>query len=443
MTLNEFTAALSDALIERGIPEKAVRSHISRLILSINSDDIAEISGFRSAEDITEIADSTAEIMKKRMAKASAAKAEADAQAEADADARAKADAEARAKAEAEARAKAEAEAHAKAEAEVRAKAEAEARAKAEAEARTKAEAEARAKAEAEARAKAEAEAHAKAEAEAQAKAEAEALAKAEAFDNDDISDDPVGTTEISGDELARIFGRAPAKSGSSSPIIEMVEDQLSDDELSEEMILDGVGRPSVDPEYDEDDDDDGLTDAELAQYAPSAEMMATFGKPDDAVGVRSRRRTGSVDDVYSLPRIHETKEAHNKFVAATVALSPLFAVAFAIYFTLWGIAFAAEALLIVGMIALLICVAALGALSSVAGIIYGAVSMSSQKSVGIYEIGFGILIGGVTVLACVLIYNFALRFMPFAIRKTAEFCRYMWHRVRLLLREYRRRFSR
>lgn len=63
MNLNDFTAALSSDLINRGIPENTVRSRVSKLILSLSSDDLAEIDSFKSPEDIADIANALASML--------------------------------------------------------------------------------------------------------------------------------------------------------------------------------------------------------------------------------------------------------------------------------------------------------------------------------------------------------------------------------------------
>ena len=56
------------------------------------------------------------------------------------------------------------------------------------------------------------------------------------------------------------------------------------------------------------------------------------------------------------------------------------------------------------------------------------------------YEIGFGIIIAGVTMMFGILIYNGAVRFMPWVIRQTAVFFKFAWSHVSPLLAEYKRR---
>lgn len=135
-----------------------------------------------------------------------------------------------------------------------------------------------------------------------------------------------------------------------------------------------------------------------------------------------------------------ETPEGKQRFILITLCASPLFALAFILYFALWGVAFGAQIGAIAFSICALIAFATGGVASAIGGVIYGIVTLSSVPSAGIYEIGFGIVILGVTFLACILIYNFAIRFLPFAIRKTAELFVFCFGKVRELLSEYRRR---
>lgn len=159
--------------------------------------------------------------------------------------------------------------------------------------------------------------------------------------------------------------------------------------------------------------------------------VSAVKAEPDAKVPVKHEQDSESY---------RETPEGRQRFILTTVCASPLFAIAFVLYFALWGIGFAAEIAAIAFSIAALIAFAALGAGSAIGGVIYGVVTLGSVRSAGIYEIGFGIVIAGVTFLACILIYNFALRFMPFAVKKTAVFFGYCLDKVRALLKEYRRR---
>ncbi len=80
--------------------------------------------------------------------------------------------------------------------------------------------------------------------------------------------------------------------------------------------------------------------------------------------------------------------------------------------------AFAALSALIVGLIAALIALVAVGAAVSLVGIIFGITQLFSFVAAGVYEIGLGVMVIGVVMLAGILIYNFAIRFLPWVIRK-------------------------
>ncbi len=87
---------------------------------------------------------------------------------------------------------------------------------------------------------------------------------------------------------------------------------------------------------------------------------------------------------------------------------------------------FAALILLLVlsiaGLTALLIAVAVAGTALALVGVIYGAIQIfSGAAPAGLYEIGTGLMIAGGTMLAGILLYNAAVRFAPYLIRKTAQ----------------------
>ncbi|MGN1346728.1 MAG: hypothetical protein ACI4V1_08075 [Eubacteriales bacterium] len=71
---------------------------------------------------------------------------------------------------------------------------------------------------------------------------------------------------------------------------------------------------------------------------------------------------------------------------------------------------------LIVGLIAVLIAIAACGAGVSLVGIIFGITQLFSFLAAGIYEIGLGIMVAGAVLFVSVLLYNVAIRLLPWLI---------------------------
>lgn len=184
----------------------------------------------------------------------------------------------------------------------------------------------------------------------------------------------------------------------------------------------------------------------DIGDYAPDAAMLTSMGLADstyEAEVIETRGQKGNVTPKLPLlPEIYESAEGKKKFKTAVIGASPLIAVAVFAYFAAWALAFAAEAALIAGLIAALVATAAAGTLASITGIIYGIVRLSTRHGEGVFEIGLGIVIAGATLLAGVLIYNAALRFMPWAIKRTAYLFRFCSRCIRIRIRQTRGRFS-
>lgn len=81
--------------------------------------------------------------------------------------------------------------------------------------------------------------------------------------------------------------------------------------------------------------------------------------------------------------------------------------------------------LLIIGLIAGV----ALGTVLCLVGIIYGITQLFKYAPIGLYEIGLGLMIGGITMLAGIIIYNVAVRLLPFLIKKVFSLLIYSMHK--------------
>ena len=113
------------------------------------------------------------------------------------------------------------------------------------------------------------------------------------------------------------------------------------------------------------------------------------------------------------------------------------------ILFVLLGVIVSIFALLFFGLIALiLLLVAALavavaiGSGVSLIGIIYGVIQFFSAggfTAVGLYEAGMGILAAGITMLVGVLIYNAAIRFIPFVMKKLRVLFKFIFKKLGVL----------
>ena len=185
----------------------------------------------------------------------------------------------------------------------------------------------------------------------------------------------------------------------------------------------------------------------DISKYSPNGETLARMGLNgqtyDNDAGERREKKTArKALEIPPLPDVKATPEGKKKFFRNAACASPLIAVALILYVALWGAAFIVEGAVIAGLIAALVAIAAIGTLASIFGIIYGIVILSTRHAEGVFEIGLAIVVAGATLLAGVLVYNLALRFMPWVIKKTAFLCKYCTRRIHIAIIEYRGRLS-
>jgi len=85
----------------------------------------------------------------------------------------------------------------------------------------------------------------------------------------------------------------------------------------------------------------------------------------------------------------------------------------------------------IIGLVAALIAVVACGAGISLIGIIYGITQLFNYVPAGIYEIGLGVMIAGIAVFTAILLYNAAVRFLPWIMRWLSVFFVFVFDRIK------------
>ena len=93
---------------------------------------------------------------------------------------------------------------------------------------------------------------------------------------------------------------------------------------------------------------------------------------------------------------------------------------------------------IILSIIAMIAIVAA-GSIISLVGIIYGATLLFSFVAAGVYEIGLGVSVAGIVIFASVLLYNLAIRFIPWLMKKVAALLVYVCGKLKLLFYYIRR----
>ncbi len=153
-------------------------------------------------------------------------------------------------------------------------------------------------------------------------------------------------------------------------------------------------------------------------------EAATGAGKPaqEDEVAAPVKRSKLADDDFVDLDRISHTppdpetirKNTRKFWILFAVTLPVTIAVLLAGGF-LFAFLFFLIAVLIIASVALLVAITAVGTLLSVFGLIFGVAQMISSMPIGLYECGLSIIIGSGALFCGILVYNFAVRLMPFA----------------------------
>ncbi len=162
-------------------------------------------------------------------------------------------------------------------------------------------------------------------------------------------------------------------------------------------------------PEINSDSEPHGTKRGEIASVENNASVTSA---PIDPAVIEQNRRKFWIIFAATLP----------------ITLAVLAATAFG-----FGIMFFAVAVIILISIGGLIFVTAVGTLVSVFGLIFGVSQMISSLPVGLYECGVAIMIGAVAMAIGILVYNFAVRFMPWIAKLLMVFVRYVARKYREL----------
>ena len=169
----------------------------------------------------------------------------------------------------------------------------------------------------------------------------------------------------------------------------------------------------SAEESADEQEDD-------VSVYSPTNKRRINDSKkhvPTDKIGEKKPARLSSE----SLDLFSEEDESKTSwlFIVMAVFLIPLFfvlgSVAFVAVLGLWiGLA-VVIALLLVALAAIVVA----GTAYAVLGLIFGIIeAFSGNAAAALFEVGLALCVGGVVMFVGIWVYNFAIRFIPFVIKK-------------------------
>ncbi len=100
-------------------------------------------------------------------------------------------------------------------------------------------------------------------------------------------------------------------------------------------------------------------------------------------------------------------------FWTALILTLPITLAVIAAVLVLFGVVFLGIILAIIALVVGMIAVIAAGSGVALVGIIYGITQLFSFVAAGVYEIGLGVMIVGISLFGGVVLYNLAIRFLP------------------------------
>lgn len=152
------------------------------------------------------------------------------------------------------------------------------------------------------------------------------------------------------------------------------------------------------------------------AKAAPApAENTAVIPHSDEGIILPKDEPDAYEED----PVPADIRRGRTVFLVILLCTLPLSLAFLALYVGAFGVMFAALCGVIALLVAALIAFVAAGASVSLIGIIYGITQLITATSTapGLYEIGLGLTVAGVVMLGGILIYNCAIRLIPYLIR--------------------------
>ncbi len=199
--------------------------------------------------------------------------------------------------------------------------------------------------------------------------------------------------------------------------------------------------------------DDQPTAEADIAfigeqiKEAPEDVVEEKVKRPIAIFGRKKNKAETEDEALNQLPEyveeLEEEREGdHKKFYIIFFATLPLTVILALAGFGLFAGVWAALACGIAVLMAALIGVSAAGAAVSLVGIVYGIIRLFDEVAVGLYEIGLGVLIAGITMLVGILMYNAAIRLFPFLIKKLFKLFKFVIAKLKELFYYLRRECS-
>lgn len=168
------------------------------------------------------------------------------------------------------------------------------------------------------------------------------------------------------------------------------------------------------------------MSDIDYSEFEPKSEEKHIFSQ-SKPVNVTS-------NSIKNAPIDPETLEKNRRKFWLLFALTlPITAIVLAITGAAFALTFFIIAVAILISVGVLILITAGGTVISVLGLIFGVSQMMSNLPVGLYESGIAICVGSIALFVGILVYNFAVRLMPFTAKWLLIFMKFIGRKYREL----------
>ena len=153
----------------------------------------------------------------------------------------------------------------------------------------------------------------------------------------------------------------------------------------------------------------------DLSIYSPANKRLVNKTKKNNSSDNNALSTSGESVDLF----MEDDNKNSWVFIVMAVFLIPLFfiigAAAFAVVLALW----LALAVVIAVLLLALAGIVVAGTAYSVLGLIFGIIeAFSGNPAAAVFEVGLALCVGGLVMFVGIWVYNFAVRFIPFIIRK-------------------------
>ena len=119
----------------------------------------------------------------------------------------------------------------------------------------------------------------------------------------------------------------------------------------------------------------------------------------------------------------------YGKFYLIFACTSPLWGFLALCLLALFALVLAAMFVGIFALIGVLFVGVAVGSIVALVGIIFGITQLFGYAPIGLYEIGLGIRVGGFVMLGGIIVYNVAVRLLPYLIRRELDLFTFTIHK--------------